>query len=279
MGLVPVHTWLPDAHSEAPTPVSTLLSGGLLVVSFYAVLRYFQIARAAVGAGFPQTVLLAFGIASLLLAALVLLDQRDVKRLLAYSSVEHMGILAMAVGFGSRLALAGAMLHVLAHAAAKSSAFFGAGAMLRAYCTKQMSRIRAGLDRLPWTAPMFLVAVLALSALPPFGIFRSEFMIVAGGLGSPSKAPAAILVVLTTLAFLGLAFVTTRMLFESGEDTGPPAVPGLGPGAALARREPSVWMVAPMLVAMAGLLLLGVHLPGPLSHLLYRAAAELGGAP
>jgi hydrogenase-4 component F len=279
MGLVPVHTWLPDAHAEAPTPVSTLLSGGLLAVSFYAILRYFQITRATVGAGFPQAVLLAFGIVSLLLAALVLLDQRDVKRLLAYSSIEHMGILAMAVGFGSRLALAGAMLHVLAHTAAKSGAFFGAGTLLRAYGTKQMSRIRSGLDRLPWTAPMFLLAILALSALPPFGIFRSEFMIVAGGLASPSKAPAAVLVVLTTLAFFGLAFVTTRMLFERDDGAaGRPAVPGVGPGAALARREPSVWMVAPMFAAMAGLLLLGIHPPGPLAHLLTHAAAELGGA-
>jgi hydrogenase-4 component F len=278
MGLVPVHTWLPDAHAEAPTPVSTLLSGGLLAVSFYAVLRYYQIARAAIGASFGQTVLLAFGIASLLLAALVLLDQRDVKRLLAYSSVEHMGILAMAIGFGSRFAFAGALLHVLAHAAAKSSAFFGAGSLQRAYRTKDMTRIRSALDRLPATAPIFLLAVLALSALPPFGIFRSEFMIVADGLASPSKAPAAILVVLTTLAFFGLAFVTTRMLFESDEGTGRPAVPGMGPGAALARREPSAWMVTPMIAAMAGLLLLGIHPPGPLSQLLTHAAAELGGA-
>ncbi|HET7385580.1 MAG TPA: proton-conducting transporter membrane subunit [Nocardioidaceae bacterium] len=279
MGLVPVHTWLPDAHAEAPAPASTLLSGGLLAVSFYAILRYYQITSAAVGASFGRTVLLAFGIASLLLAALVLLDQHDIKRLLAYSSVEHMGILAMAIGFGAPIAAAGAMLHVLAHAAAKSCAFFGAGTMSALYRTRDIGRIRATLDRLPLTAPMFLLAVLALSALPPFGIFRSEFMIVAGGLASPSKAPAAILVLLTTLAFLGLSFVTTRMSFESGTDAHASAAHGLGPGAMRARREPSVWLVAPMVAGLIALLVLGIHPPGPLQQLLHQAAAELGARP
>jgi hydrogenase-4 component F len=114
VGLVPVHTWLPDAHAEAPTPVSALLSGSLLAVSFYAILRYYQISVGALGPRFPQTVLLIFGVLSLLLAALYLLEQRDIKRLLAYSSVEHMGILAIGVSFGAPIALSGVLLHVLA---------------------------------------------------------------------------------------------------------------------------------------------------------------------
>jgi len=108
IGLFPVHTWLPDAHSEAPTPVSALLSGALLATSFYAILRFYQVASAALGTGFPRDTLLAFGIASLLLASLYVFGQRDVKRLLAYSSVEHMGILAIGVSFGAPIALAGA---------------------------------------------------------------------------------------------------------------------------------------------------------------------------
>ena len=127
VGLFPVHTWLPDAHSEAPTPVSALLSGSLLAVSFYAILRFYQFTAAALGSGFPRDALLAFGVASLLLAALYVFGQRDIKRLLAYSSVEHMGILAIGVSFGAPVALAGVMLHVLAHAAAKGNAFMGAG--------------------------------------------------------------------------------------------------------------------------------------------------------
>ena len=187
VGLFPVHTWLPDAHSEAPTPVSALLSGSLLAVSFYAILRFYQVAQAALGPRFPRDVLLVFGVASLLLAALYLLDQRDYKRLLAYSSVEHMGILAIGVSFGAPVALAGVLLHVLAHAAAKGNAFMGAGVLVRKFGTKQISSVTGGLDLLPWSGPLFLAAVLALSAMPPFGIFRSEFEIVTGGLAASGQ--------------------------------------------------------------------------------------------
>src|SRR6266699_3164136 len=213
VGLFPVHTWLPDAHSEAPTPVSALLSGSLLAVSFYAILRFYQVAAATLGPGFPRDALLAFGVASLLLAALYLFGQRDVKRLLAYSSVEHMGILAIGVSFGAPVALAGVMLHVLAHAAAKGNAFMGAGVLVVKFGSKRISAIRGGLDLLPWSGPLFLLAVFALSAMPPSGIFRSEFQIVYGGLGSGSYAAAAALIVLVTVAFLGLTASATRMLF------------------------------------------------------------------
>ena len=205
MGLVPVHTWLPDAHSEAPTPVSALLSGSLLAISFYAILRFYQVAEAALGSRFPRNVLLAFGVASLLLAALYLFGQRDIKRLLAYSSVEHMGILAIGVSFGAPAALAGVLLHVLAHAAAKGNAFMGAGVLVRKFGTKRISGVRGGLDLLPWSGPLFLLAIFALGAMPPFGLFRSEFEIVAGGLGSGSYVAAAILIIAVTVAFFGLA--------------------------------------------------------------------------
>src|SRR3984885_2367497 len=211
VGLVPVHTWLPDAHSEAPTPVSALLSGALLATSFYAILRFYQVASAALGSELPSDTLLAFGIASLLLAALYLFGQRDIKRLLAYSSVEHMGILAIGVSFGAPIALAGVLLHVLAHAAAKGNAFMGAGVIVTKFGTK---RITAGgvLDALPWSGPLFLFSILALGAMPPFGIFRSEFEIVAGGFATSSHVAAAILIIGVTVAFFGLAASTTPML-------------------------------------------------------------------
>jgi len=265
VGLFPVHTWLPDAHSEAPTPVSAMLSGSLLAVSFYAVLRYYQIAVAAVGPRFPQRVLLVFGVLSLLLAALYLLDQRDLKRLLAYSSVEHMGILAIGIGIGAPLATAGVLLHVVAHAAAKGNAFFGAGVLVRKFGTKDVDVIRAGFQALPWTAPLVLFAVLALSAMPPFGLFRSEFQIVAGGLSSSRTAVTAILVVLVTVAFVGLSVATTRMLFSTGPST-------------VVRGEPSGWMVAPMLAGLAVLVVLGLHPPADLTELFARGVVELGGA-
>ena len=268
-GLFPVHTWLPDAHSEAPTPVSALLSGSLLAVSFYAILRFYQVAVAALGSGFPRDTLLAFGIASLLLASLYVFGQRDVKRLLAYSSVEHMGILAIGVSFGAPVALAGALLHVMAHAAAKGNAFMGAGVFTVRYRTKQMSGMRDGMRLLPWSGPLFVLAVFALSALPPFGIFRSEFQIVAGGLGSGSYAAAAVLVVLVTIVFFGLATAATGMLLT-------PAPEPAAAGAHQAAREPSAWMVVPVLAGLAVLLVLGLHPPGELTDLITRGAAQLG---
>jgi hydrogenase-4 component F len=300
VGLVPVHTWLPDAHSEAPTPVSALLSGALLATSFYAILRFYQVAAAALGTGLPRDTLLAFGIASLLLASLYLFGQRDVKRLLAYSSVEHMGILAIGVSFGGPVALAGVLLHVLAHAAAKGNAFMGAGVFTVKYGTKQMSVMRDGLRLLPWSGPLFLLSVFALSALPPFGIFRSEFEIVAGGLGSRGYAAAAVLVVLVTIAFFGLAASATGMLLTSppgeGAASGPQALrpeTATGGGAhtdgtavavksraqaarPLNRGEPSALMVVPVLAGLAVLVLLGVHPPGELTDLITRGAAQLG---
>jgi len=316
VGLFPVHTWLPDAHSEAPTPVSALLSGSLLAVSFYAILRYYQIAVATLGTGFPRDVLLAFGVASLLLAALYLLDQRDIKRLLAYSSVEHMGILAIGVSFGAPIALAGVMLHVLAHASAKGNAFMGAGVLVIKFGSKQIAAQRGAMDLLPWSGPLFLLAVLALSAMPPFGIFRSEFQIVAGGLGAHGYAPAAVLVILVTVAFFGLTAATTGMLFRSRgtarvsviaaavsdtpagrpspaddwrtDDEGFPVAAGPArvtvleraePMRAISRGEPSVWMVVPAVAGIAALLILGLHPPAELTQLISRAVTQLGGTP
>ncbi len=271
VGLFPVHTWLPDAHSEAPTPVSALLSGSLLAVSFYAILRFYQFTAAALGSGFPRDALLVFGVASLLLAALYLFGQRDVKRLLAYSSIEHMGILAVGVSFGAPVALAGVMLHVLAHAAAKGSAFMGAGVFTVKYGTKEISTMRGVLDLLPWSGPLFMLAIFALSAMPPSGIFRSEFQIVYGGLAAGHAAAAAVLVVLVTVAFFGLTTASTRILFT-------PAPRSLSAAAAgpADRGEPSAWMVVPVVAGVAALFILGLHPPGELTDLISRAVTQLG---
>jgi len=281
VGLFPVHTWLPDAHSEAPTPVSALLSGSLLAVSFYAILRFYQVAAAALGTGLPRDALLAFGVASLLLAALYVFGQRDIKRLLAYSSVEHMGILTIGVSFGAPAALAGVMLHVLAHAAAKGNAFMGAGVLVAKFGSKQISALRGGLDLLPWSGPLFLLAVFALSALPPSGIFRSEFQIVYGGFGSGHGTAAAVLIVLVTVAFFGLSASATRMLFSPAPRRARPAQSRPAPSRpapsrpAPRRGEPSAWMVIPVLAGVAVLFILGLHPPAELTGLISRAVTQL----
>ena len=211
--------------------------------------------------------MLAFGVASLLLASLYVFGQRDIKRLLAYSSVEHMGILAIGVSFGAPIALAGVLLHVLAHAAAKGNAFMGAGVFTVKYGTKDMAGLRDGLRLLPWSGPLFLLAIFALSALPPSGLFRSEFQIIDGGLASGSYAAAAVLVVLVTIVFFGLASSTTTMLLTPARTSA---------GQALAVGEPSAWMVVPVLAGLAVLLVLGIHPPGDLTALIARGAAQLG---
>lgn len=264
MGLVPVHTWLPDAHSEAPTPVSALLSGSLLAVSFYAILRFYQVAVRSIGPTFPRDVLLAFGLASLGLAALYLAAQRDLKRMFAYSSIEHMGVLAIGMSFAAPIAIVGVLLHILSHAAAKGTAFFGAGSVVRKFGTKDMNKIRGCIGALPWSGPMLMLAVLGLAAMPPFGIFRSEFLIVSGGLSDPQDAAAAALIVLVTLATLGLSwFASQTMLTPTREGT--------------VRGETSWWIVGSMVVGLVALAILGIHPPGQLGELLNRAAHELGG--
>jgi hydrogenase-4 component F len=220
----------------------------------------------SLGPTFPRNVLLIFGLASLVLAALYLLSQRDLKRLLAYSSVEHMGILAIGMSFAAPLAIVGVLLHVMAHAAAKGTAFFGAGSVVRKFKTKDMARIRGGVGLLPWSGPMLVLAVLGLSAMPPFGLFRSEFLIVAGGLSDPQDVLAAVLVVLVTVAFFGLSWFTTQTML-----TPVPEREGLG----LERGETSRLIVVAMAVGLAGLVVLGVHVPGQLSDLLHDAATQL----
>jgi hydrogenase-4 component F len=262
-GFAPMHTWLPDAHSEAPSSVSALLSGALLVNAFYAILRFFQVTSAASGSAFPRHVLLVFGVASLLLAALYVLRQESYKRLLAYSSIEHMGVIALGIGFGVPIAVAGALLHVLNHAATKSLAFFGAGSILRRYDTKRIEGVRGAATLLPASGPMFLVAVLALSGLPVSGIFRSEFQIVSGGFARPEYVGVALLVVLVNVAFFGMVWHAGRMVLT-------PAPAGA------TRGETSWWIVAAMGACLVVVVGLGLHMPGPLSQLLDSAGALLG---
>ncbi len=273
MGLFPVHTWLPDAHSEAPSPVSALLSGALLATSFYAILRYFQVTEKALGPGFPREVMAGFGVASLSLAGLYLLSQRDLKRLFAYSSVEHMGIIAIGTSFSSPVALFGVLLHVLAHGAAKGTAFFGAGSVVRKFGSKDIEAVRGGASVLPWSGTMLVAAVLGLSGLPPFGIFRSEFLVVEGGLASRADVLSAVLVALVTVAFFGLSWFTTRTMLSL-----PPNELGAAKAAKEgypARGEVSAWIVVAMVAGLGALALIGVHPPGDLTSLLSHAAGQL----
>ena len=264
VGLAPLHTWLPDAHSEAPSPVSALLSGALLADAFYAILRFFQITSAAVGAGYPRHMLLVFGVLSLLVAALFVLRQENYKRLLAYSTIEHMGVIALGIGFGAPLAVAGALFHVINHAAAKGLAFFGSGSILRRYDTKGVDGVRGAATVLPFSGPMFLLAALALSALPVSGVFRSEFQIVSGGMQTSAYVWAALLLVLVNVAFFGVVLHAGKMVLSE-------------PGSGARRGETSWWMVGAMAACVVVVVGLGFYVPDGLASLLRHAAQSVVG--
>jgi hydrogenase-4 component F len=268
IGLAPMHPADIDATSNAPGPVAALMAGSLRSTAMLVLLRFYEVACNTSVRAFSQRLLMIAGAFSILVAAVYIWRTRDYKRLLAYSSVEHMGILAIGVSFGAPVALAGVLLHVLAHAAAKGNAFMGAGVLVRKFGTKQITSVTGGIDLLPWSGPLFLIAILALCALPPFGIFRSEFEIVAGGLSAAHDAVAAVFVVLVTVAFLGLSLAANRMLLS------PPSPAGdTGPD----RGEPSALMVVPVVAGVVALLVLGLHPPGELTGLLARAVSALRG--
>ena len=267
VGLVPMHTWLPDAHSEAPAPVSALLSGSLLAGAFYAILRFFQVAVSAGQRSFAEHALIVFGVISLVAAAFFVLRQRNFKRLLAYSSIEHMGIIALGVGFGAPLAVAGALLHVITHASAKGLAFFGSGSLLRGYGTKEVDGVTDAARAMPWTGPMFMAAALALCGLPLSGVFRSEFQIVMGGFAQGQYVGVAVLLVFVNLAFFGVVWHSGRMVLSPSADGGGAAPAAVG--------ERSAWMVAGMLACLIVVVALGVHLPGALADLLANAGHRL----
>jgi hydrogenase-4 component F len=212
-GLVPMHAWLPDAHSKAPAPVSGLLSGVLVSCALYALWRTVQVATALGCGPFARETLLWFGAVSIVVAALLMLVQTDLKRLLAYSTVEHAGIAALALGFGTPLGDLAALFHVLAHGTTKAAAFFAVGLVQRAAGTTAIGELH-GLWRAGAAGRLLLGALGALGAMPPFGVFASELLVVVAGALAGRWAALAIGVVGMAIAFSALA--RTAIAVEAG---------------------------------------------------------------
>lgn len=263
-GLAPMHSWLPDAHSQAPAPVSGLMSGVLLAVAFYAILRVQAIATPVIGSGLMRGLLVTAGLLSLTLSALLVIRQRDLKRMLAYSSIEHMGLLALAAAAGGRLAIAGALLHVLGHGLAKSTTFVASGRILAAEGTTTMADIRGLVARRPGVAVPFLVGVVALLGLPPFSLFFSEVAIVVGGVQQGLGWVMAVAVLLLLVMFAAMSRHVVAMLF----------------GGPAAGAEPDRAPYGPRLPLILALTATGVvgFVAGPFATLLDRAASVLGGS-
>lgn len=264
MGLAPMHTWLPDAHGAGPTPTSAMLSGVLLSDALYVIMRFASIANAALGPTMTQRLFFIVGLLSLFVGAFFLLRQRDIKRMLAYSSIEHMGIVACGLAFGVRLAVIGALLHVINHAATKALAFFSAGRLAARFGTREIAGITGGVAVMPISGTLFALAGLALAGMPPFGTFRSEIMILAGGFSGGAWPVAAVLLALLLVAFAGLVRwtmgVTAGFLPEG-----------------MRRGERDLGAIGSMLLIFVVVLGLGLYVPGHLSVLLERASDIIGG--
>jgi hydrogenase-4 component F len=262
IGFVPMHSWLPDAHAEAPSPVSALLSAALLNCAMYALLRFDAITARSIGSGFSHSLLLMFGCVSITVAGLLMIVQRDLKRLLAYSSIEHMGIVAIAVGLGGALGIYGALLHAFNHSLAKTLLFFTAGNVRENFGTLRIERIRGMARTLPWTSGALVMGSFAILGMPPFGLFVSEFIVLSAAFAQARYLVAVLLLVALSLVFGALLYHFQRML--SGE-------------AEPAARKPKLLTsdIAAMAACVTCLLVLGVHIPAAFADVLHRAAAVL----
>ncbi|MDE3051195.1 MAG: hydrogenase 4 subunit F, partial [Nitrospirota bacterium] len=215
-GVAPMHTWLPDAHAEAPTPVSAMLSANMLTVAVYAILRFKAVTDRSVGPEFAGKLIVGLALLSLAVSAIFILVQRDYKRLFAYSSIEHIGIALLGFGIGGLGVFAGAW-HLMNHALAKSTAFYGAGLVFLRHDHKSLDRVTGLLEQMPVAGTAILVAGVALAGLPPFGLFISEVLIVAGSYTIRPEV-AYVFLALLALAFATLLYQVLRMVLgEPGE--------------------------------------------------------------
>lgn len=217
-GVAPMHTWLPDAHAEAPTPVSAMLSANMLTMAVYAILRFKAVADRTVGAGFTGPLMVGLGLLSVAVAAAFLLVQRDYKRLFAYSSIEHIGIALIGFGAGGAGAFAG-IWHLLNHALAKSTAFYGAGLVLLRHEHKWLDRVPGLLRQMPLAGGAILAAGIALAGMPPFGLFISEVLIAVSTYAVWPVVTYAFLAILT-VAFATLSYQVLRMTLGEPREGG-----------------------------------------------------------
>ena len=258
-GLAPVHAWLPDAHAEGPTPISAVLSGLLLNVALYALLRFKILIAANEEAIAPGPLMITMGLGSLVFAALMLYRRRDIKRFFAYSSIEHMGIIVFAFGMGGAVANFAGLLHMVMHSLTKSAIFFAVGNIAQVKGTQRMADIRGLTQSHPALGWGLVIGVMAIAGLPPMGIFMSEFLVVTSTFArEPLLAVPLVLGLL--LAFGALLLRVTGMAF--GEPTGGTA-PALGSN-------------GPMYAHLALVLIAGIYLPPPLTAWFQNVAVLLG---
>lgn len=260
-GLSPMHTWLPDAHSQAPTPVSAVFSGVMLNCALFCIMRYLPITEAALGGdGQAHAILLLFGFTSLLFAAIFIPIQNDIKRFLAYCSVEHMGIIVVGLGLGG-IGTFAALLHTTNHSLAKVLSFFSAGHISNHYGTRDMRRITAASERVPLWGKAFFLSIIVLIGVAPFSVFMSEFLIIKEAFFQGRYFVVGLFLFCVLAVFFGALKHVLNLSFGSGDNTQP------------LTEKPRFIDILIVLGLMAALLLLGIWIPSPFAVFLKNAAA------
>lgn len=258
VGLAPMHSWLPDAHSQAPAPVSALMSGVLLTVAFYALLRFKAISDATLGIGYSRTLLVIVGLGSLLVATSLLLTQKDYKRMLAYHSIEHMGLIALGAAAGSSLAIAAVLLHILGHGLAKAVLFLASGEILIVEGSSEIANVSALLARRPVLGGVFGFGLVALLGLPPFSLFVSELNMIRAEVAVGLAWAAAISLLCMAVIFAAvMAHGRHLLLGDKARSTSTMTTPRL--------------VAVPLILGLSACAVLGV-ISWPLQTLLHAAA-------
>lgn len=252
-GLFPMHTWLPDAHSQAPSPVSALLSGVLLKCAMLVIMRFYGFTIQAVGAEYPQLLLLIVGTLSILVAALSMFRQDDLKRRFAYSSVENVGVIALCLGIGGPLGIAAALLHCVFHGFTKTLAFCVSGNIQHAFGTRSLAKIQGVVEVAPATAALAILALLGLAAFPPFGMFISEFLTFVAGVTAGPMWLVVVVALGLTVAISALTRIALKSVFGH-------APQGMG------KHEAPALMLIPEIILVVMILWFGIATPLPLVH-------------
>jgi hydrogenase-4 component F len=265
-GLAPMHTWKPDAYAEAPVPAAALLGAGFINCAIYSIMRFDVLAEKCLGHQFPSQLLIGFGVFSILLAAPFVLVQRNFRRLLAYSSIDHAGIMVAALGFGGKLGALGAMLHMVFHGVTKPLMFFAAGNVQQHYGSPYLRKVHGVIHTLPWTGGLFLLATFAITGTPPFVVFQSEFTALSAALAADHPWAAGLFVLGVVTVFVGFLIHMSKMNLGAPLENAP-------------RGGECPWKLGAMLLVAAVLLTFGLWIPAPIVELVNQSAHILGAVP
>ena len=262
-GLAPMHTWKPDAYSEAPVPSAAILSSAMLNCALYALIRFYILTSRCLGPEFPGRLLLLFGILSMGISVPFILVQKNYRRLLAYHTIDHSGIMVTALGIGSVMGSLGLMLHMTFHTIAKSLLFLCAGNVYQYFKTDLFAKLKGSVIKaMPLTGVVFLMAMLAIVGMPPFSLFQSEFLIVRAAFDSGHVLSAILFILFGTGVFAGALLHVGGMILGPGDGGVAPLRP---------------WREGSLIVLAVVLVVIGFWVPGPLLELIHRAASVVSG--